>query len=174
MIAGVISGDLVAPPPPSLFLSLSLSKSPRGGCVLPFVSISSNGNVFGRLPCDTSRLLVYRGAAQSMRELQREQAECRICREHAWVSLTLSLRNHPGFIIFMTFHVPRLHISLYSSLFLSPPPLSASFPLFSLFLALEQEASMKSIQRLTRTSSLIVSCLIMARLIARNVLNNTK
>ena len=174
MIAGVISGDLVAPPP-SLFLSLSLSKSPRGGCVLPFVSISSNGNVFGRLPCDTSRLLVYRGAAQSMREPSYKESRrsagyvgsMRGCRSLSHSETTPVLLSSWPFMF-------RVFIFLSIPLSFSPLPSFCLFSSLLSFFSFRTRGTYEKHPEINATSSLIVSCLIMARLIARNVLNNTK
>lgn len=145
MITGVISGDPVArrASSPSLFLSLSLAlkKSPRRLCIAIRIDLphgaTGYGNVFGRLPCDTSRPLMYRGAAQSMRE-----PSCKESRRNA--GRVGSMREC------RSLSCPKTTPVLLSSW---PFACSAS-PSFSLslsfFLTLEQEASTKSIQGLSR------------------------
>lgn len=110
--------QLHAAPPSHLFLSPSLSKSLSAAAVCCH-SYRSPARGNGVMYLDdfhvTPRARSCIEAPRNQCGLQREQAECRTRREHAWVPLALSPRNHPRFYYLHDLsHVPRLSPPLSS------------------------------------------------------------
>jgi len=112
--------------------------------VLSFVSIcrQRHGNVFGRLPRDTSRPFVYRGASQSMRELSHKEnrrSAAHVGSMRGYLSLPVSPKPPRFYYLHDLSHVSHLSLLFLPSLSsaslwfvpLLPPPLSLSLSLLT-------------------------------------------